>query len=362
MKWIVEKAGLADIYEKVVEGRHLSREDGMALYENNDLMALGFLANMVRERLNENRVYYVYNQHINYSNICINGCLFCAFSKRKGEDGAYEMDLDGVAQRVKERLDEPVREIHIVGGAHPELPLSYYVSLLKTIKEIRPQAHLKAFTAVEVAHMAKMADMSLEDTLGILKEAGLNSLPGGGAEIFSPRVRKAICPKKLPGDGWLHVAKCAHRLGIPTNATMLYGHIETYEERVDHLLALRKLQDETGGFLCFIPLAFHAKNTRLAHLKGPTGTDDLKSMAVSRLLLDNIPHIKAYWVGLTPKLAQIALSFGADDLDGTIIEERIHHTAGAKSPYGLTTNELVRLIQTAGREPVERDALYQEIH
>lgn len=361
MKWPVKDTHLEHIYKKIRDGVRLDHEDGLALYETNHLLALGYLTNIFQERLNGNNVYYVQNQHINYSNICINGCLFCAFSKKRGDPGAYEMSIDDIAQVVRENLGQPIKEIHIVGGIHPDLPLDYYVSVLKTIRQIRPNVHIKAFTPVEVAHIADISEMSVEDTLKVLKEAGLNSMPGGGAEIFSPRVRKALCPKKLSGQGWLHVSKCAHRLDIPSNATMLYGHIETYEERVSHLLTLREAQDETGGFLCFIPLAFHPRNTKLSHLNGPTGVDDLKNLAVSRLILDNIPHIKAYWVGLTPKLAQIALSFGADDLDGTIMRERVTHTAGAQSPYALTRNELIRLIEGAGRKPVERDALYQEI-
>ena len=362
MEWSIEQAGLQHIYKKVKDKQRLDREDGIILYQSNHLLALGFLANLVQGRLNDSRVYYVYNQHINYSNICINGCLFCAFSRKRGDPEAYEMGLDDIAQRVKDKIKEPIREIHVVGGINPDLPLSYYISMLKTIKQIRPDVHLKAFTPVEIAHIAKMSKISVEKTLMILKQAGLNSLPGGGAEVFSPRIRKALCPKKLSSEEWLAVARCAHSLGIHTNATMLYGHIETYEERVDHLLSLRKLQDETGGFLCFIPLPFHSHNTKLSHLRGPTGMDDLKNLATSRLLLDNVPHIKAYWVGLTPRLAQIALSFGADDLDGTIIEERITHTAGVESPYGLPKDELIRLIKDAGRMPVERDALYQEVH
>jgi aminodeoxyfutalosine synthase len=271
------------------------------------------------------------------------------------------MTLEEVFAKIEERRAEPITEIHIVGGLHPDLPFSYYVEMLKGIKALRPEVHLQAFTAVEIAHLAELAGLSVADTLLALKEAGLGSLPGGGAEVFSPRIRQNLCPKKLSPEGWLAVSQTAHRLGLHTNATMLYGHLETLEERVDHLLRLRAAQDETGGFLAFIPLAFHPQNTKLPHLTGTTGFDDLKNLAVARLLLDNFPHIKAFWIMVGPKLAQLALSFGTDDIDGTVMEERITHMAGAQTPMGLTRQELLHLIREAGCEPVERDTLYNVI-
>lgn len=352
---------LGPIYEKVLAQERLTREDGLTLYRTPDLLGVGYLADLVRRRLHGNKAYYIYNQHINYSNICVNGCRFCAFGKKAGEPGAYEMTLEDILAKVRERLHEPITEIHIVGGLHPELPFSYYLEMLRGIKALRPAVHLQAFTAVEIAHLADLAGMSVADTLQALKEAGLGSLPGGGAEVFSPRIRRELCPKKLSPEGWLEVCKTAHRLGLRTNATMLYGHLETLEERVEHLLRLREAQDETGGFLTFIPLAFHPRNTGLEHLRETTGFDDLKNLAVARLLLDNFPHIKAFWVMIGPKMAQLSLAFGADDIDGTVMEERITHMAGAQTPQGLTRAQLLQMIREAGCEPVERDTLYNVI-
>ena len=357
----LRQAGLYDIYEKVREGERLDVGDARRLYETNHLPALGYLANLVRERLNGRRAYYIYNQHINYSNVCINLCRFCAFGKEKGHPQAYEMSLEEIVRKIRERKDEPVREVHIVGGLHPELPYSYYLEMLRAVKEERPEIHIQAFTCVEIAHLADIGGRSVEETLDDLMEAGLGSIPGGGAEVFSPRIRERLCPKKLPGEKWIEVAKAAHRKGLRSNATMLYGHIETVDERIEHLVALREAQDETGGFLCFIPLAFHPKNTALDRLSPTGGVEDLKNIAVSRLVLDNFPHIKAYWVMLGPKVAQIALSFGADDLDGTVLEERITHMAGAETSQAMTRREIEHLIRQAGREPVERDTLYNPV-
>jgi aminodeoxyfutalosine synthase len=357
----IRQAGLETVLEKIKAGVRLTAEDGLQLYRCDDILAVGSLADRVRNRLNGNRTYFIYNQHINYSNICTNLCKFCAFGKEKGSALAYQMTVDEVKKKVRDRLDEPITEIHMVGGLHPDLPFSYYLGLLRGIKEIRPEVHIQAFTCVEIAHLANLACKSVADTLELLKEAGLGSLPGGGAEVFNPRIRQLTCDKKLPGEEWLEVAKTAHRHGLRTNATMLYGHIETLEERVEHLLALRQAQDETGGFLAFIPLAFHPKNTEMASLAKTTGIDDLKNIAVARLLLDNFPHIKAYWVMIGPKLAQIALSFGADDMDGTVKEEVITHMAGAETEQAIGSDTLVRLIKEAGRIPVERDTLYNVI-
>jgi aminodeoxyfutalosine synthase len=352
---------LEPIYEKVAAGGRLDRQDGLTLFESADLLGVGYLARLVKERLHGPKAYYIYNQHLNYSNVCINGCKFCAFGRKAGEPGAYELSLEEIFAKVEARLQEPITEIHIVGGCHPDLPLSFYVEMLRGIKKMRPHVHLQAFTAVEVAHLADQAGLSVAETLLALKEAGLGSLPGGGAEVFSTRVRRALCPSKLSPEGWLEVARTAHRLGLNTNATMLYGHLETPEERVDHLLKLRAAQDETGGFLSFIPLAFHPQNTGLGHLAGPSALDDLKTLAVARLLLDNFPHIKAFWVMLGPKLAQISLCFGVNDVDGTVMEEKITHMAGAQTPQGLTRAQLRALIREAGCEPVERDTLYRVV-
>jgi aminodeoxyfutalosine synthase len=357
----IKQAGLGTIQEKVEAGERLTAEDGLQLYRCDDILAVGVLADRIRYRLNGDRAYFIYNQHINYSNICTNLCKFCAFGKEKGSTLAYQMTVDEVKKKVRDRIDEPITEIHMVGGLHPDLPFSYYLELLRGIKEIRPEVHIQAFTCVEIAHLAGLACKSVADTLDLLKDAGLGSLPGGGAEVFNPRIRQLTCDKKLPGEEWLQVAKIAHRQGLHTNATMLYGHIETLEERVEHLLALRQAQDETGGFLAFIPLAFHPKNTEMSSLAKTTGIDDLKNIAVARLLLDNFPHIKAYWVMIGPKMAQIALSFGADDMDGTVKEEVITHMAGAETEQALGSNTLVRLIKEAGRIPVERDTLYNII-
>lgn len=362
MDALIQKAGFADIYEKVRSGQRLNIDDGRKLYASNEILALGYLANIVRERKNGNLAYFIYNQHINYSNICTNLCKFCAFGKDKDSDFAYEMDVNEVRQKVRDRLDEPINEIHMVGGIHPDLPYSYYLDLLRSIKEERPEVHIQAFTCVEIYHLAELAGKSVGDTLEELKQAGLGSIPGGGAEVFSPRIRKITCEKKLSGEGWIEVARKAHQHGLHTNATMLYGHIETADERLEHLDILRRTQDETGGFLAFIPLAFHPKNTQMAEHAGTTGIEDLKNIAIARLMLDNFPHIKAYWVMIGPKLAQIALSFGADDMDGTVKEEVITHMAGAETEQALGHKTLIRLIREAGRHPVERDTLYNTLH
>jgi aminodeoxyfutalosine synthase len=356
-----EDQALQPIYEKVAAGQRLTAEDGLTLFKSPDLLGVGFLANLVRQRLHGRKAFYIYNQHINYSNICVNGCKFCAFGRKADEEGAYEMTLDEIFGKVEARLAEPISEIHIVGGCHPDLPFSFYLEMLRGIKALRPQVHLQAFTAVEIAHLAELNNASVEDTLRALRDAGLGSLPGGGAEVFSNRVRQDLCPQKLSPEGWLSVAQTAHRLGMNTNATMLYGHMESLEERVDHILKLRAAQDETGGFLAFIPLAFHPQNTALDHLQGPSAIDDLKTLAVSRLLLDNLPHIKAFWIMLGPKMAQLSLCFGVDDVDGTVMEERITHMAGAQTPQGLTRAQLEGLIREAGCVPVERDTLYRQM-
>ncbi|MDI6763353.1 MAG: aminofutalosine synthase MqnE [Thermodesulfobacteriota bacterium] len=355
----IQDKQLKSIGEKVLNEERLDYEDGLALYHSQDLLSLGVLANYVREKKNGNIAYYIVNQHINYSNICKNLCLFCAFGKDSEDPLAYELSLEDIENKIRERLRDPISEVHIVGGIHPSLPFSYYVEMLKRIKAIRPEVHLQAFTPVEVAHLAEQAGKTVAETLSILRGAGLGSLPGGGAEVFSSRIRKTLCPKKISSEGWLSVCKTAHQLGLKTNATMLYGHIETAAEKVDHLLTLRQAQDETGGFMAFIPLAFHSKNTDLEGLPETTGMEDLKNIAIARLMLDNFPHIKSFWIMVGPKLSQIALGFGADDIDGTVLEEKITHMAGAQTAQAQTREEILHLIREAGREPVERDTLYQ---
>ncbi|MCL2458874.1 MAG: aminofutalosine synthase MqnE [Desulfobulbus sp.] len=358
MDTYIEQAGLGKILEKINNDERLTLADGATLYRHPNILALGYLANIVRERKNGNQAFFIYNQHVNYSNICVNLCKFCAFGKEKGHALAFEMTLDEVKDKVRQRLDEPIDEVHMVGGLHPDLPFSYYLDLLRGIKEVRPEVHIQAFTCVEIRHLAQVAGLSVEQALRQLVDAGLGSMPGGGAEVFSPRIRQATCEKKLSGEGWIEVSQTAHRLGLKTNATMLYGHIETVEERLEHFDALRCAQDETGGFLAFIPLAFHPKNTAMAEHASTSGINDLKNIAVSRLMLDNFPHIKAYWVMIGPKMAQVALAFGADDMDGTVKEEVITHMAGAETEQAIGHKTLIRLIKEAGRQPVQRDTLY----
>ncbi len=357
----INDARLKSIAEKVLAGVRLSAEDGVALYRTNDLLAAGWLANYVREKRHGNICYFNINRHINPTNVCVAHCRLCAFGRDPDAKGAYTYALEEIWQRAAQGVAEGATEFHIVGGLHPDLPFSYFTDLLRGLKQRFPYVHLKAFTMVEVQYFAKIAKLSIADTLRAMKDAGVDSLPGGGAEIFNPRVRKVICDHKTSGQMWLNIARTAHQLGLRSNATMLYGHIESEEERVEHLLLLRELQDETHGFVAFIPLAFHPENTALSHVPKPTGFDDLKNIAVSRLLLDNFDHIKAYWIMLTPRIAQIALRFGADDLDGTVIEEKIYHDAGATTEQFTPRAELERLIREAGRVPVERDTLYNPV-
>ncbi len=356
-----KSSNLNDIYKKVADGKRLSRDDGLRLYASNDLPMVGHMANITRERKNADKAFYIINRHINYSNVCKNQCKFCAFSKEEGEEGGYSMSIDEVMREAEGVVDQGATEIHIVGGLHPKLPFDYYIDMLSRLHERYPLVHLQAFTAVEIAHLAERAGLSVRDTLRELGRAGLGSIPGGGAEVFSSRVRKELCPDKLSGEGWLGVMRQAHELGIRSNSTMLYGHMESAEERIDHMLELRRVQDETGGFMTFIPLAFHSDNTSLQGLPRTTAALDLKTLAIGRLMLDNFPHIKAFWIMLGIKLAQISLSFGVDDIDGTVLAERITHSAGADTPEELSVAEIVRLIEEAGRRPVERDTLYHEI-
>ena len=352
---------LRPIAGKVLAGERLSYDDGLALYRSGDLLGIGYLANLVRERLNGNTTYFNVNRHINPTDVCVAACKLCAFGKQARDPKAYTMSLDQVWHTAGQGYVEAVSEFHIVGGLHPELSLDWYCEMISGLRERYPHVHLKAFTMVEVGYLARRAKLSIEETLIKLKDAGVQSLPGGGAEIFSERVRRIICDHKIDGEEWLNTARIAHGLGLKSNATMLYGHIETEEDRVDHLLKLRALQDETGGFQTFIPLAFHPANTPLHHLPPTTGFADIKNIAISRLLLDNFPHVKAYWIMMTPKVAQVAQRFGADDLDGTVVEEKIYHDAGATTSQALRREELLRLIRHAGRDPVERDTLYRPV-
>ena len=352
---------LEPIAAKVLAGERLSFDDGLALYGSSDVLAVGWLANFVRERLHGDVTYFNVNRHINPTNVCVAACKLCAFGRKKGDPAGYTMALEEAYETAASGYSEAVTEFHIVGGLHPDLPFEYFLDLVSGLKQRFPKVHIKAFTMVEVAYLARRAKLSIEDTLLKLRDAGVDSMPGGGAEIFAARVRSIICDHKIDGSEWLETARMAHKLGFRSNATMLYGHIENDEDRVDHLLKLRAVQDETGGFQTFIPLAFHPENTPLDHLPVTTGLTDIRQIAVSRLLLDNFAHITAYWQMLTPKIAQIALRFGADDLDGTVIEEKIYHDAGATTPQGMTRKELCRLITEAGRVPVERDTLYHAV-
>ena len=346
---------------KVEAGERLTREDGIGLFQTGDLMALGALANGVRERLHGNKTYYNINRHLNYTNICVNRCRFCSFSRNKGQVGAWEYSLDEIFDKADSDLPAGATELHIVGGLHPDLPLEFYLEMLRGLKQRFPKVHLKAFTAVEIDHLAKIGECDVETVLARLIEAGLGSLPGGGAEVFAPDARKKVCGEKIDAETWIAIHHAAHRSGLRSNCTLLYGHVETVEDRVDHLIRLRALQDETGGFQAFIPLAFHPAASAMSEIPGPTGVDDLKVIAVARLMLDNIPHIKAYWISLGIKTAQVAQAFGADDLDGTVVEETIHHMAGSAAPQSLGVRDIERLIVEAGRTPVQRDSLYREI-
>jgi aminodeoxyfutalosine synthase len=352
------------IRDKVGQGEPLTFEDGVELFRHPNLMELGALANEARERRHGHRTYFNRNLHINATNVCVASCRFCSFARLKpGDAGAYTMSHTEAWQKLQARVDagDPLTEVHIVNGLHDGLPFDYYEELLRGLKRIKPSVHLKAFTAVEIFFFHQHFGLPIATILERLHAAGMDSLPGGGAEIFAPKVRKKICDDKCTADEWLEVHRAAHRQGLRSNCTMLYGHIEGDEDRVDHLLRLRALQDETGGFQTFIPLAFHPDNNALMRLPGPTGVEDLRVYAVSRLLLHNIPHLKAYWIMLGVKTAQTALWFGANDLDGTVQEEKIYHMAGAETPQSMTSAEIVRLIRNAGREPVERDTLYNVI-
>jgi len=352
---------LASFAEKTLAGDRLSFEDGVRLFETRDLLGLGRLANLARERRHGNLAYYNVNRYLNPTNLCWVDCALCAWAKKVNEPGGYEMAIGEVVEEASKGYSEAVTEFHIVGGLHPTWPFEYYTGLLRALKARFPDAHLKAFTMVEIDWIARVGHRTIPETIRELKSAGMDSCPGGGAEIFEKRVRDVICKNKITGEEWLAIARECHRQGVRTNATILYGHVEAAEDRVDHLLRLRTLQDETAGFSGLIPLAFHPENTPLSHLPDTSGQLDLRVIAVARLLLDNFPHIKAYWIQIGTKLAQIALHFGADDLVGTVVDETITHAAGAKTASGLTRQEFERMIRESGREPVERDSEYRRV-
>jgi aminodeoxyfutalosine synthase len=358
----ITSSGLSDIADKLEAGTRLTLEDGVRLFECGDLLAVAWLANREREKRHGGRTFYNYNIRIEATNVCVASCLFCSFARLKpGDADAYTMSLDEAWDKLRRRAAQPLTEVHVVNGLHPDLPFDYYTELLRGFKRIRPEIHLKCFTAVEIAFFADLYRMSDEQVLRDLMAAGLDSLPGGGAEIFAERVRRKICHDKCGTERYLDIHRIAHRLGMRSNVTMLYGHIETAEERVDHMLRTRALQDETGGFQAFIPLAFHPDNNQMRKLPAPSATDTLRVHAVARLMLDNIAHVKAFWIATGIEVAQTALWFGADDLDGTVQEEKIYHMAGSKTPESMTTREIERLIRAAGREPVERDTLYNVV-
>ena len=342
-------------------GERLSYEDGVTMFRSHDLLALGYMANLVREQKHGDLTYFNVNRHINPTDVCVASCRLSPFGKQKRDPNSYTMSLEQVWETAGMGLSEAVTEFHIVGGLHPELTLDWFCQMLRGLKERYPAVHLKAFTMVEIGYFARREKKSVREVLELLRAAGMDSQPGGGAEIFSERVRRIICDHKLTGDEWLETARTAHELGMNSNCTMLYGHIENGEDRADHLVRLRALQDETSGFQTFIPLAFHPENTALSHIAKTSGFDDLKTIAISRLMLDNIPHIKAYWVMMTPRVAQVALRFGADDIDGTVVEEKIYHDAGSTVEQGMRRGDLLRLIRLAGRTPLERDTFYRPV-
>ena len=349
--------GLIPVWEKLLEGERLSLEDGMRLFETWDLPAVGRMADHVKSQRSGENVFFVLNRHLNPTNICVLSCSFCDYAKKKGDPDAYEMSMDEILGHV----DNDIREVHMVGGHHPDWPFEKYVEIVSTIHQHYPEVQIKAFTAAEIDYFYRRWEVTPEESLARLKEAGLRSMPGGGAEVFSSRVHQLLFRGKSNAHRWLEIHRIAHTMGIPSNATLLYGHIETYQERVEHMLRLRELQDETGGFLSFIPLEYQVGDTHLVPRQA-SAIDDLKTVAAARLLLDNFPHIKAYWVMIGEETASMALHFGASDLDGTIGRERIAHAAKASSPAGLARERVVQLIREAQKVPVERDALYNTVH
>lgn len=364
----IHDPALRGLPDKLAAGERLGLDDAVALFQSGDLLAVGALADARNRERNGDRVFFSSNQHINPTNVCVlrNTCVFCSFARTPREDGAYTRTLDEVLAEAARAKSAPTREFHIVGGLHPKLTLRYYTDMIRALREAYPGVHVKALTAVEIAHLARIERCSFREVLVRLQEAGLTSLPGGGAEVFGTAVRMTIADRKLAGEDWLEVHRQAHALGIPSNCTMLYGHIETMQDRAEHLLRLRGLQDETGGFLTYIPLAYHPDNNVLGEELGwqgraTMGVDDLMNLAVGRLVLDNIPHVKTHWPMVSAFVSQVALHFGCDDLEGTVVYERVYHEAGARTPMELTYDGLVALIRGAGKVPVERDSLYQPV-
>jgi aminodeoxyfutalosine synthase len=353
----LDDCGLGDIADKVLDGARLDRDDGLRLIRHPDLLAVGALANHVRESRHGDATYFIVNQHINHTNVCIAGCKFCAFYRTAKQPDAYTLSPADVERRMLEHIEEPIREIHMVGGINPDLPFSYYTDIIRAMKRVRPEVHVKAFTMVEIAAMAEQFEMPVAAVLSELKAAGLGSIPGGGAEILTDHAHQVLFKGKIDHRAWIDIAKTAHRLGLRSNATMMFGHVESIAERIEHMLLLREAQDDTGGFMAFIPLAFHPENTRLSHLPKPSAAEELRMLAVGRLMLDNFPHVKAYWVMMTPRVAQTGLHFGADDLDGTVVTEEIYHRAGSTSPQMIARSTLIFEPLRIGRIPAARVTL-----
>ncbi len=362
MNFVLQRSELRDLYDKVIAGERISEADALRLFESKDLNASGAIADFLNQRKNGRRASYIINRYINYSNYCILSCQFCSFARKKRDQDGFELTIEEIVQKAREALALGITELHIVGGLHPSLPFSYYTGMLQALKALDPRLRLKCFTAIEVLHLAWLARKSVRETLAELRDAGLNSLTGGGAEIFRKEVRSAIAKGKESAEEYLDVHRTWHRMGGRSTCTMLYGHVESLADRVDHLRQLRELQDETRGFVGFVPLPYQPENNEVPVRTPPTGFDALRTIAVSRIYLDNFDHITAYWVGMGLKLAQVALNYGADDLHGTIIEEHIFHMAGAKSPQLQTEAEMVKAIRETGRIPVQRDTFYEPIN
>ena len=361
MQFFFQHSKLRDLYEKVAAGERISEADALRLFESKDLNAVGAIADLARQRKVGNCASYIINRYINYSNYCILSCQFCSFARKKRDADGFQLTVEEIVEKARQALRLGITELHIVGGLHPSLPFSYYTDLLRALRALDTRLQIKCFTAIEVLHLAWLARKSVAQTLGALKEAGLDSLTGGGAEIFRPEVRSAIARGKESAEEYLEVHRTWHRMGGRSTCTMLYGHVESLADRVDHLRYLRTLQDETRGFVGFVPLPYHPENNAIPVQNPPTGFDSLRTIAVSRIYLDNFDHITAYWVGMGLKLAQVALSYGADDLHGTIIEEHIFHMAGAQSPQLQTETEMIKAIREAGRTPVQRNTFYEPI-
>jgi aminodeoxyfutalosine synthase len=353
---------LQKIYEKVFAGTRISEAEAVTLFRNPDINALGAIANLVRERKNQNFATYILNRYINYSNICILSCQFCAFGARKRDPHAFELASSEIIEAIRVALTQGITEIHMVGGLHPTLPGDWYIELLTSLRKLSPKLHIKAFTAIEIRHLAeRIFKLSIPETLHLLRSAGLNSLTGGGAEIFDPEVRDKVCRGKETAEEWKEVHRIWHGMGERSTCTMLFGHIETIQQRVDHLRQLRELQDETGGFTGFVPFAFVPETTELSYIRPASGLDQLRTLAVSRIYLDNFDHITGYWIAMTLPLAQVSLDYGVDDLHGTLMEEKIFHMAGSTTPQEQTVATLERVIREAGRDPVQRDSYYRPV-